>query len=107
MAERLSYRPAEVRELIGIGRTKLFELLSTGEIESFLVGRARLVSRAALEQWVSQSAQTVIAAEEEPVGLGDATEGPAARISSRRERQAPGTRSANRSATSTSQAPED
>ena len=29
MAEPLSYRPAEVRKLIGIGRTKLRELLSS------------------------------------------------------------------------------
>lgn len=68
MAERLSYRPAEVRKLIGIGRTKLRELLSTGEIESFSVGRARLISRAAIERWVSQAERPVAAPETQPVG---------------------------------------
>ena len=106
MAERLSCRPAEVRELIGIGRTKLRELLATGEIESFSVGRARLVSRATLERWVSQSTQAPITTEAKPGRPRDATEGLAAKISSRREQRAPGTKSVNGSAITTSQAPE-
>ncbi len=76
MAERLSYRPAEVRKLIGIGRTKLRELLSSGEIESFSVGRARLVSRAAIERWVRQGEHASAATEAESGGPGEATEGP-------------------------------
>ncbi len=89
MAERLSYRPAEVRKLIGIGRTKLRELLSSGEIESFSVGRARLVSRAAIERWVNHGEGA--ATQAGPVALGHGEERPAASISSRRKRQAPGT----------------
>ena len=107
MAERLSYRPAEVRKLIGIGRTKLRELLSTGEIESFSVGRARLVSRAAIERWVSQGAQAVTTTEAEPVGRGGPAGDHAADISSRRKRKARSTRSINGSGVTAGQAPED
>lgn len=71
MTERLSYRPAEVRKLIGIGRTKLRELLSSGEIESFSVGRARLVSRTAIERWVTQSTQAATPTEAQRDELGD------------------------------------
>lgn len=63
MGQRLSYRPAEVRALIGLGRTKVGELLSTGEIESFVVGRARLVPRAAIQRWLSHRSQHARSAE--------------------------------------------
>jgi excisionase family DNA binding protein len=104
MVERLSYRPAEVREMIGIGRTKLQELLSTGQIESFSVGRARLISRGALERWLSQRAQTVTAVEADPDGgAGDTSGTPTAIVSTRRERWAPSIGSVKRSAITTSE----
>ena len=107
MAERLSYRPAEVREMIGIGRTKLRELLSTGEIESFSAGRARLISRAAIERWVNQSARAGPAAEAEPEGVGAASEVSPAIPPCELDRRALGARSVTGSAITTSQAPED
>jgi excisionase family DNA binding protein len=76
MADRLTYRPSEVRRLIGLGRTKVGELLSSGEIESFVVGRARLVTRASIERWVSHHAQVAGTAESRGVSPSDSTDEP-------------------------------
>jgi excisionase family DNA binding protein len=75
MGQRLSYRPAEVRTLIGLGRTKVGELLSTGEIESFVVGRARLVPRAAIQRWLSHRTQRARSAESRCVSPHDPSSG--------------------------------
>jgi hypothetical protein len=57
MAEPLAYRPKEVRPEGGfpIGRTKLYGLLASGEIESFTVGRARFIPRQALIDYMQRS----------------------------------------------------
>jgi hypothetical protein len=56
MAEPLAYRPAEALQVFPIGRTALYELLKTGEIESFRVGRARFIPAGALSRtWTGSS----------------------------------------------------
>ena len=52
--ERLLLRPEEVCRALGLGRTKVFELLARGEIESLLIGRRRLVPREAVEDFVQR-----------------------------------------------------
>lgn len=54
MTERLLHPITEAAEIIGFGRTKLYELVSAGKIESVTVGRRRLVPHAALEEYVEQ-----------------------------------------------------
>ncbi|MFC4054655.1 helix-turn-helix domain-containing protein [Actinomadura syzygii] len=54
MAEPLAYRAEEVPQAFPIGRTALFKLLRTGEIESFKVGRARFVPRQALVDFMAR-----------------------------------------------------
>ena len=49
---RLLLRPEEAAEVLAIGRTKLFELLATGQLESVLIGTARRVPREAAERFV-------------------------------------------------------
>lgn len=44
--------------LIGIGRTKLYELLSDGRIPSISVGRRRLIATVALEQFLASGDAT-------------------------------------------------
>ncbi|GGP98402.1 excisionase family DNA binding protein [Actinomadura coerulea] len=46
--EPLAYRAEEAPSVFPIGRTVLFKLIRTGEIESFKVGRARFIPRQAL-----------------------------------------------------------
>lgn len=43
MTERLLYSTAEACSRLNIGKTKLFELIRTGTLESVLIGSARLI----------------------------------------------------------------
>jgi excisionase family DNA binding protein len=56
MDQRKAYRPEEVAQLLGLGRTTVFELLRTGEMESVKAGRARLVPADAIDRWLSKAA---------------------------------------------------
>jgi excisionase family DNA binding protein len=46
--EAIAYRPAEALQVFPIGRSALYELLRTGEVASFRVGRARFIPRQSL-----------------------------------------------------------
>ena len=46
---RLVYSVEEAADLLGIGRTFMFHLVATGEIESFKIGRRRKIHREALD----------------------------------------------------------
>jgi excisionase family DNA binding protein len=50
--DQLLLRPEEVAELLNIGRSKVYELLRDGTIESVRIGTCRRVTRAALERYV-------------------------------------------------------
>jgi excisionase family DNA binding protein len=43
MPEKLLYSTAEACERLNVGRTKLFELIRSGELESVQIGSARLI----------------------------------------------------------------
>ena len=45
---RLSYSPAEAAEVLGISRSRLYQLLDDGTIASLKLGRRRLVRHEAL-----------------------------------------------------------
>ena len=47
----------EGAELLGIGRSKIWELLLSGQIESVHIGRRRLIPRDALESFVERQRQ--------------------------------------------------
>ena len=49
MTIKLVYSVDEATEEIGLGRTTLFELMASGELESVKVGRRRLIPGDALE----------------------------------------------------------
>jgi excisionase family DNA binding protein len=53
MNEKLLLTVPEVAEMLGLGRSKVYELLSS-EIESVQVGRARRVPRDALDAFVTR-----------------------------------------------------
>lgn len=52
--ERLLLRPAEAAARLGIGRTKLYELMASGELRSVKIGGARRVSATALADFVAE-----------------------------------------------------
>jgi excisionase family DNA binding protein len=51
---RLLYSVAEAASQLGVGRTYMFRLIATGEIESIKVGKLRKIPRDALNSYVDQ-----------------------------------------------------
>jgi excisionase family DNA binding protein len=54
MVEVIAYRPAEALQVFPLGRSLLYELLRTGEIASFRVGRARFIPRQSLLEYMER-----------------------------------------------------
>jgi excisionase family DNA binding protein len=52
--ERLLYRVGEAAQLLGISRSKAWELLARGDIESVKIDGARRISRDAIEAYVAR-----------------------------------------------------
>lgn len=52
----LSYRPFELPELLGIGKTKLFEMIKSGEIASVKLGRTRIIPADAVKALLDRQA---------------------------------------------------
>ena len=53
-AERLLLRPTEAAQALGLGRTKVYELMGSGALRSVKVGNSRRISAAALAEFVDQ-----------------------------------------------------
>ena len=53
LTERLLLRTDEAARLLGLGRTKVFELLTAGELPVVRIGRAVRVPRGELERWIA------------------------------------------------------
>lgn len=52
--EKLLLKPEEAADLLGIGRSKLYELLLVGAIESVRIGSCRRVPLVALQEFVAR-----------------------------------------------------
>lgn len=52
--ERLLLRPIEAADAIGIGRSKVYALLASGELPKILIGRSIRVPVEALRAWIAQ-----------------------------------------------------
>src|ERR1700681_4616745 len=50
--ERLLLRPLEVAAILGLSRSKVFELLAAQELPSVHIGRSTRVPRSQLEEWI-------------------------------------------------------
>ena len=48
----------DVQRLLGIGSTKGYELVATGEIPAVRIGRSIRINKRALEEWLEQQAYT-------------------------------------------------
>jgi excisionase family DNA binding protein len=64
-AEKLLHSPEETAEMLGVGRSQVFELIVRNEIESFKIGRLRKVPRDAIDTYIErlrgQAGQTATA----------------------------------------------
>ncbi len=54
MDAKLLFRPAEVAEAIGIGRSKVYALLASGELPSIRIGGSVRVPVNALRAWIDR-----------------------------------------------------
>jgi excisionase family DNA binding protein len=52
--EKLLLRPEEAAELLSIGRSKVYELIGTGELASVRIGASRRIPAQALAEFVQQ-----------------------------------------------------
>ena len=52
-SSKLLYRVDEVCEILGLSRSKVYELVANGDIPMLKIGRSARVSRAALEKWLN------------------------------------------------------
>ncbi len=46
-------RAEEAAHLLGIGRTKIYEMIARGEVPALRIGRLVRVPRHALEEWIA------------------------------------------------------
>jgi excisionase family DNA binding protein len=53
LSEPLLLRPTEAARLLGISRSKLYELLAAGEIPTIHIGRSVRIPLAQLKEWVN------------------------------------------------------
>jgi excisionase family DNA binding protein len=58
--ERIAYTIDEVLELVGIGRTKLYEVIGTGELPVKKLGNRTLVLASDLDEWIARLPSTPI-----------------------------------------------
>ena len=56
-SQRLLLRVPEVAERLGIGRTKIYQMIATGELPTIHIGRAVRVSASSLQKWVEEREQ--------------------------------------------------
>jgi excisionase family DNA binding protein len=65
--ERLLLRPAEAAELLGISRSRMYELLRNDEVPSIVLGRARSkrIPLDRLKIWIDENLNGTAAAHDE------------------------------------------
>jgi excisionase family DNA binding protein len=54
METGLLLTPEQAAHELGLGRTRLFDLIRSGALQSIQIGRSRRISRKALERFVAQ-----------------------------------------------------
>lgn len=51
MEQKLLYRVNEAGQVLGLSRSRIYELMSSGRLPSVSIGRSRLITRQALEDF--------------------------------------------------------
>ena len=62
----LVYSVEEAADLLGVGRTVMFRLVATGEVESFKIGRKRKIHRDAIDTYIKRQLQAERVGDIEP-----------------------------------------
>ena len=56
--DQLLLRPEEVQEALGLGRSKTYELIASGQLPVVRIGRCVRVPAAGLRRWVERQANS-------------------------------------------------
>lgn len=59
--ESMLLKPEEVAECLNIGRSKVYELMRAGALESVRIGSCRRVPRAAVEEYIKRLRDGLVA----------------------------------------------
>ena len=57
--DKILLRPSEVAEAVGVGRSKVYELIASGAIPSVRLGGCVRVPVASLERWITEQVVSV------------------------------------------------
>jgi excisionase family DNA binding protein len=57
MESKLLLSAEEAADMLAIGRSKVFEMMASGELESFTIGRRRVLPVAGLREFVERQRQ--------------------------------------------------
>ena len=68
--ESLLLRPREAARLLGIGRSKIFEMMARNELPIIRLGRCVRIPRRGLEDWVNESLAAETAVRDAFLGAG-------------------------------------
>lgn len=52
----LGYRPSEITDLLGIGKTSIFKLLKSGELRGVKLGRTRIITAESVKALLDRQA---------------------------------------------------
>ena len=53
-SDALIVKPRTACRLLSVGNTRLYELINTGQLDSFLDGRSRKITVASIERYISR-----------------------------------------------------
>jgi excisionase family DNA binding protein len=59
--ESMLLKPEEVAQCLGIGRSKVYELIRAGDLESVRIGACRRVPRAAIDAYIDTLRDRLVA----------------------------------------------
>ena len=68
---KLLFTPEQAAEMLGLGRTKLYQLLAAGDLRSVRIGVCRRIPGTALHDFVSRLLADADAGAPPPVGRSD------------------------------------
>ena len=54
MSQKIAYAIKDVCNIASIGRTKIYELIKTGELKTIKIGSRTLVTQSALDNWIKR-----------------------------------------------------
>jgi hypothetical protein len=52
---QMNYRPAQAKQIIGCGTTKLYQLINSGDLEAVKLGGMTIITQAAIDKLIANA----------------------------------------------------